>query len=386
MNIDEFLHLKGADRASLVASAQSLAELDESGVLLAVGSLAEGIGTIKSDMDLILVTPRDVGVAPNEIVSWVVGKCIVDCRVLSSAYVEGLLSRLDEWSQMPWDVTKPADFSYDELLLLHRLSAGVVLAPVERGDNVPKVRPSRRKVARLKLQGARHMARTYQVDMAGLKDAADFRSLVFAAQELLGHAVDGLLAAFMQTNPTPKWRSRLLEALPGDWETRLVLHPTGLQAHQLLWRLHRIPEEADEASCLAYGYRVTTFARAAFLLAEQKVLGDGPDETMRCRWPAEAPQRGRVPLPNLELDVDFRLLDDSVAVGRLNELGASTSLTSAEFLMMLLFDGVTTVREAEWVVDDAFGGEPSGEAVYRSVCEKCRAYLVPTLDPNAGPA
>jgi hypothetical protein len=36
MNIDEFLRLKGADRASLIASAESIAELEADDVLLAV--------------------------------------------------------------------------------------------------------------------------------------------------------------------------------------------------------------------------------------------------------------------------------------------------------------------------------------------------------------
>jgi hypothetical protein len=361
MNVDEFLSLKGADRASLVASADSITGLEGDDVLLAVGSLAEGIGTTKSDMDLFLVTSRDISYGPQEIVSWVVGKCIVDCRVLPLAYVGELLARLEEWSQSPWNVMKPADFTYEQLLLLHRLSAGLLLAPHDAGG-VAAIRPARRQVARLKLHAARHMARTYQVDMAGLRDARDYRSLMLAAQELLGHSVDGLLAAFLQTNPTPKWRSRLLETLPADWEGRLVRRPTGCSASQAFWRLHRVPEEADEKSSLDYACRIATFSRAVFWWAESQLVGGMP-RVEPYRWPDIVSQPGDLPLPHLEFDVDFLIAADGVAVARLNELGESVRLRSEDFLLMLLFDGATTAREAEMFVMDASGGSDESSSL-----------------------
>jgi hypothetical protein len=354
MNIDEFLAIKEADRASLLASAESIAGLDGSDVLLAVGSLAEGIGTVKSDIDLILVTPRAVSFDPPEMVSWVVGKCIVDCRVLPSAFIDELLARLAAWSQLPWDVTKAANFSYEQLLLLHRLSSGVLLAPGVCADATVSIRPPRRQIARLKLHAARHMARTKQVDMAGFKDARDYRSLAFAAQELLGNAVDGLLAVFLQTNPTPKWRSRLLETLPADWESRLVLRPTGLSASEAFWRLHHLPEEADERSSLDYACRIATFARAVFWWAECELIGEFHQEEPN-RWPATGRQAGDPGLPHLALDVDFRLSAAGIAVARLNELGEPLRLGLEDFLLMLLFDGATTVREAELFINDLSG-------------------------------
>ena len=117
------------------------------------------------------------------------------------------------------------------------------------------------------------MARTIQVDMVGYRDAGDHRSMVFAAQELLGHAVDGFLAGFHLTNPTPKLRSRLLERLPVDWGERLMLRPTGLSASELVWQLHRAPAAPTKKLALDHACRIATFARSAFTWAECELIG-----------------------------------------------------------------------------------------------------------------
>jgi hypothetical protein len=84
-----------------------------------------------------------------------------------------------------------------------------------------------------------------------------------------------------------------------------------------------------------------------------------PKEGRRYDWPRLEAQSDDTRLPYLELDVDFQLFDDGVAIGRLNELGASNTLSSNEFLLMLLFDGSTTAREAELFVGNA--RDPIGE-------------------------
>jgi hypothetical protein len=362
MTLEEFLHLHKADLALLVEGAQTIAALDEDDILLAVGSLAEGLGTRKSDVDLVLVSPREefAHASPDEVLSWVAGKCIVDMRILPLPQVASLLARLESWSQSAWTVTRAADFTANELLLLHRLSAGKLLWPGSgEVDHVAGYKPARGNIARLKLHVARHMARTVQVDMVGYRDAGDHRSLVFAAQELLGHAVDGLLAGFQLTNPTPKWRSRLLDTLPADWERRLVLRPTGLTANQLVWQLHRAPEAPTEKSSLDHACRIATFARAAFMWAECELIGGSCTAKQRYTWPNMGYRRDDAPLPCLELDVDFCLTETGVAVARLNELGETLQMSFKDFTLMLLFDSTTTAREAAIFIDGAAGGAGS---------------------------
>jgi hypothetical protein len=357
MNLDQFLRLHLTDVGALVEGAKAAASIGEDDVLLAVGSLAEGLGTTKSDVDLILITPREelAQASPDEVISWISGTCIIDMRILPRAQVISILGRIEGWSRLGWNVTRAADFTANELLLLHRLYAGKLLSPSDgEAGHVRSSRPACADVARLKLHVARHMARTIQVDMVGYRDAGDYRSLVFAAQELLGHAVDGLLAAFHLTNPTPKWRSKLLEKLPVDWEVRLVLRPTGLNANQLVWQLHRAPEHPSEELSLDHACRIATFARSAFTWAECELIGSADAKMNRYIWPAPGNRDGP-PLPYLELDVDFCLMEDGVAVARLNELGASLKMPFTEFMLMLLFDSTTTAREAAIVVNGMNG-------------------------------
>ena len=350
MDLEAFLHLNDATLDMLVEGARTVAPLQAGDRLIAVGSLAEGLGNRKSDVDLLLLTPRPecAAASPDEVRSFVAGWCVVDLRIIPAALADALRQRLRDWARGGWTLTVAADFTGSELLLLHRLGAGQPLWPAGDGDEDGDA-ARLADVARLKLHVARHMARTLQVDMAGYREAGDFRSLVYSAQDLLGHAVDGLLAAFGLTNPTPKWRSRLLERLPPDWESRLLVRRSGLRPDDLVWRLLRAPAEATAAAALDHACRIVTFARAAFLWAEESLVHIGSGRDRRYVWPDE-PTSGGQPLPFLDLDVDFVRTAEGVAVGRLNEFGETRHMTRDDFAVMLLFDNRTTAGEAALVI------------------------------------
>src|SRR5829696_2572280 len=272
MTLDEFLQLRQTQLPAVLAHVQNTVGLGADDVLIAVGSIVEGQGNSRSDLDLILITPRDPSprVAGGS-VTLVAGKCIIDVRVLAVDDTGELLARFGNWSQLPWDLTHAAPFTPDERILLHRLHHGLVLHCGEKEQVTAQI-PALLDLARLKLHVARQLARTIQVDMVGYREVGDYRSLVFAAQELLGHAVDALLAGYQVTNPLPKWRSRMLESLPCDWEHSLGHRPTGLTAADLVFRLHRAPVRPDRELAVKYALRITTFARAVFLWAETSLV------------------------------------------------------------------------------------------------------------------
>ncbi|MEA3035260.1 MAG: hypothetical protein QOH04_1019 [Sphingomonadales bacterium] len=368
MDLEDFLRLHGADLDQLVEGAQAVAPMQPGDRLIAVGSLAEGLGNRKSDVDLLLVTPRREhgGASPDEVLSFAVGQCIVDMRIVPAALASGLRSRLGTWAQGGWNLMTPSDFNAGELLLLHRLGAGLRLwcAP-EAGVDEEDARLEE-DIARLKLHVARHLARTLQVDMVGYCEVGDHQSMVYSAQDLLGHAVDGLLAGFRLTNPTPKWRSRLLDRLPADWESRLVLRPSGLRPSDLVWRLHRAPAEPTAAACLEHACRIVTFARAAFVWAEDSLVHAGAKGGRRYVWPQLPVGSGEHPLPFLALDVDFSRTEEGVVVGRLNEFGKTLHMSFDDFAVMLLFDNATTAREAALVIEQSNGVEQFVHKVRRS--------------------
>ena len=359
IDLQEFLRRGGTDLRSVVARVASVLGLGPDDALLAVGSLVEGLGSCKSDVDLYLITHREDRLLPaDDHVAVVIGKCLVDVLILRSARVEQLLTRLETWARSPWNVTHATTFTLAERTMLHRLANGRLLFPAADVGEVMR-RPSSRDLARLKLHAARQNARTIQVDMMGYRDEGDHRSLVFAAHDVLGDAIDGLLAGHLVTNPLPKWRSRLLDSLPADWEQCLTVRATGLPANEVVWRLHRAPERPVDEECLAHALRITTFARNVFSWAERRLETGTALTRDPSRWSRIQSWAGQAPLPFLDLDIDYMLHDGAVAIGRLNDFGQPLTLTPREFDLCLLFDGTTTAQEAERAVygdDDATDG------------------------------
>lgn len=364
MNLEELLVSRGTDLPSVVAKVHETIGLRSDEVLLAVGSLAEGLGNSKSDVDLLWITPRDEsGLPEKHELTLVVGRCVVDVRVLRLAELEELLARFEAWAQRPWNTTHAVKFTMEERTLLHRLIHGQLLHE-DQGGQLASRKPSSLALARLKLHIARHMARTIQVDMVGYRDSGDFRTLVFAAQELLGHAVDALLAGYQFTNPVSKWRSRLLERVPSDWEQSLSSRPTGLTAGEVFWRLHRAPERPEERPVFEHAFRITTFARAVFLWAEFQLVRGSDERPEPITWPQVERQPEDSPLPYLDLDVDYHVRDGGVAIARLNEFGVMVEISMREFALVLLLDGTTTVREAK-AIHGSSGGEVASTVVER---------------------
>jgi hypothetical protein len=373
MNIGEFLCLKGIELSDILANVDAAVGLGTGDVLLAVGSLAEGLGNSKSDLDLLWITPRSERSLPaQDHLTLLIGKCLIDVRILRLTGIEEMLARFEKWSQLPWNVTHAVKFTLDERTLLHRLLHGHVLYRGKK-ERVMSRLPPLIDMARLKLQVARQMARTIQVDMVGSREVGDFSSLVFAAQELLGHAVDALLAGYQLTNPLSKWRSRMLLAVPSDWESSLGIRPTGRTASQQMWHLHRAPERPDETLALEHALRITTFARAVFRWAELHLVQESAAKQKPLVWPQRARQPQDYALPYLDFDVDFFLAERRVIVARLNEFDETLKMSPREFALTLLFDGTTTVREAKLIANGHRRGKARSSIIERLLTQITRA-------------
>jgi hypothetical protein len=362
MKLDEFCRARGIDLESVAAGVEAGVGLGPGDSLLAVGSLVEGIGNSKSDLDLFLVTSRpDADLPERDEVALVVGRSVVDVRILRAADVDELLGRLTQWSRLPWNLTHAAGFGIEEQKLLHRLCHGHMLWPGRGASAMPA--PRRDDVARLRLHEARHVGRSIQVDLDGYVEDGEYRGLVFAAQELLGHAVDAVLAGYGFTNPLAKWRATLLGSIPADWEEPLSLRPTGLTAAERLWRLHLAPDPPAAEECVKYALEISTFARAIFVWAERRLQAPHASRDRRLTWQAGSrSDHARAPLPHLDFDVDFLLSEEGAILGRLNDFGQTVSLSGGEFDVALLCDGVTTATEADAVVRAAAGAEEARAA------------------------
>jgi hypothetical protein len=352
VKLEEFCSAQGIELSALAEEVESAVGLHPDDVLLVAGSVVEGLGNSRSDLDLLLLTPRDESLFPSREIALVAGRSLVDMRVLRFAHVEDLIDRLEQWQRLPWDVTHAVSFELQERVLLHRLAHARVVWSASRGE-APQ--PSGEGLMRLKLHVARQMSRTVQIDLAGHAETEDYESMTFAAQDLLGHAVDALLAGHGFSNPLPKWRSRLLSFVPSDWEASANLRPLGVTASKRVWSLHRAPSRAGSQECLEHALRIAAFARAVFVWAERRLVlkARGLDVT---DWPSLSSTTADDPLPYLDVDVDFELSDEAVMVGRLNDFGETLRLSPHEFAIALLCDGTTTSREAEAFVRTKVGG------------------------------
>jgi len=388
MTIDEFLRLRDTELAAVMANVEATTGLGAGDVLLAVGSLAEGLGNSKSDLDLLLLTPRGKSsLASEDHAMLVAGRCLVDVRILRLAEIDELLARFENWSQLAWNVTHAVKFTLEERTLLHRLLHGHLLHKGDKEQLTARI-PRLADLARLKLHVARQASRTVQVDMAGYREARDFGTLVFAAQDLLGHATDALLAGYHLTNPISKWRNRLLQAVPPEWESSLGIRPTGLTAARHVWRLHRAPERPDERPALEHAFRITTFARAVFMWAENRLLRGATAQRKPLAWSGMERDPDEPPLPCLDLDVDFFLADGHVTIARLNEFDETLRMSPREFALALLFDGATTRREAEQFFGAGRRGRVQSSAVEKLLSRMARLGLVvsPPGDTRRRPA
>lgn len=374
VSLESFLRCRDTNLPSVVSAVGASVGLNGGeDLLLAVGSIVEHLGNNKSDLDLLLVTSRSENSLPkDDSFALVVGRCLIDVMVLRSVELESLLSRLDTWSRLPWDVAHAAHFSLVDRTLLHRLLHGRALFNVH-GNLVADQKQLTKDLARLKLHAARQVSRTIQVDMVGYRETCDYYSLGFAAQELLGHAVDALCSGYQLTNPLPKWRSRILGSLPSDWERALTVRPTGLSAVERVWRLHRAPAKPGERASLEHAFHIVTFARAVFSWAEGRLRSEACSHKALENWPPKEERLIGSALPYLDFDVDFLLGRGRVGLARLNEFSEPLDMSQDEFSLALLFDGITTASEAGTVV---FG--ISKQNVGRRVTNRLLARLART--------
>lgn len=339
MDLDEFLRLQGVTLEDVVAQAKASLRLLPGDVVFACGSLVEGLGNERSDLDLYLVTRRqDIPYTSLNDVVIIVGPCIVDVRVVERAALDGLLRRFNDWSRAPRRPRTAIGFSEDERRLLHRLRSGRALFGAgDFKDLQDQVNPA--DVARHRLDWARYHATTLQIDLAGLRGAGDQHSMLFVAQEILGHTVDGLLAAHGHTNPSWKWRVRQLRDLPDSWEIELPGRLTGASPWERYWSLHRTPERTTPGIVLDYALRIVAFSRVVFPWAEQKLLAPAAPPV-----PPASPggPTGGEPLPHLDVDVTIRYKEGRFELLRLNGRDQSYDLSPKAYSLLCLFDGETS--------------------------------------------
>jgi hypothetical protein len=379
MQLDAFLGRRGVALSDIAQAAQDRLGLAGDDVLLVCGSLVEGLGNETSDVDLYLLTSR-TGFAFTSLDALLlaVGPCLIDVRVVPHAQFDALLARFRAWADQPRQARDALGFSHDERTLLHRLHCCAPLFGAIHLDSL-RGRAPQADVARHKLDWARCYADALQIDLAGLRMEGDRDTLAFTAQDLLSHAIDGLLAAFGRTNPNGKWRVRLLAELPDGGFARLPGRPLGRSLRDEYVALHRAPDLEDVGAVHAHALGAVAFARRALAFAERTLVR--PDAAP---LPILGGRDGEGPhqpvLPHLDLDVTLR--GDSLELLRLQGNGEVMSLSPESAVLLCLFDGHTSVSSAVASADHLFGEGKGAEVVgdLLALVEALKLAARPMLD------
>lgn len=339
MELADFLNYQDISLDDVVEQAKASLHLTAGDVLFSCGSLVEGLGNEKSDLDLILITTRqDIPFTSLNDVALIVGRCIVDVHVVQRCDLKELLRRFNHWSKQPRQLRLAKEFTIADRKLLHRLRNGRALYGADYfGQFQDQLRPI--DLARYKLDWACYSASTIQVDLAGLRTAGDQYSMLFAAQELLGHVVDALVAGYGYTNPSLQWRARLLTYLPDEWESELLGRQTGISARELYLSLHRAPQSTAPSAILDHALRIVAFSRRLFPSIEYRLLSPSSPPLPLAQSNDVAKDR---PLPHLDLDVTVRYKEGHFELLRLNEPGQAFTLSPRQYSLLCLFDGETS--------------------------------------------
>jgi len=346
MQLTDFLNHHGITLDQIIAQIKTTLNLTPDDSLFVSGSVVEGLGNEKSDLDLFLVTSRqDIPLTSLDAVLLITGRCPVDVRVVQRSEVEQLLNRFNAWAKQARCPRNATGFSPDERKLLHQIRSGQAVCGAEYfrqlQDGIQLT-----DLVRHRLDCAQYLASTIQVDLAGLRSAGDQHSMLFAAQELLGLTVDALLAAYNHSNPDWKWRVRQLTDLTADWERKLPGRRSGMSARDLYLSLHSAPRRGNPNAILKHALRIAAFSRRVFPWAEYRLLSSNLPPLPSSQGGAEGGAGTGRTLPNLDLDVTVRYRHEKFEVLRLNGDGQIFCLSPNEYSLLCLFDGETTKEYA----------------------------------------
>lgn len=366
MDLADYLLAHGTTLEELVSQTRKTIKLEPGDVLLAAGSLVEGLGNAKSDVDLYLLTSRDdIACTSLNSLALVLNDSLIDVRIIQYSEIEALLNRFRMWSEQPRHPRRALGFSYEDRKMVHRLWSGQPLLNEARFHNLRALLKDE-EVLRHKLDWSRFMASTVQIDLAGYYLAGDFPSMVFAAQDLLGLTADALLAGHGVATPNPKWRARQLSNLPDGWNARVAVQPEESSALDLFLKLHRAPKSMACDQVLEHSRRIVAFSRTVFPCMEHTLLG--PVSVSIPRLPArnDSENPGGTLLPCLDLDVQVSYQDGRFEMWRLNQSEMVFELSPLAYSVACLFDGRTSrcdaIRRAASLV-----GEEAAEKVIEEV-------------------
>src|SRR5437016_5251380 len=100
MYLAGFLSYHGITLDDIVGQAKATLRLSPDDALFVCGSVVEGLGNEKSDLDLFLLTSRkNIPFTSLNDVLLIIGRCAVDVCVVQRTSIEALVKRFNDWAR-----------------------------------------------------------------------------------------------------------------------------------------------------------------------------------------------------------------------------------------------------------------------------------------------
>jgi len=217
MGFDEFCSYHHIDLKDAYAALASYTELQPGEVLYLSGSLAEGLGNTKSDLDAFLITDRTLDLPTHGTIIIVPFEaCIIDLELWSTSKAANAITLLQACPHAEErDPRLSLRFRHGDLAFLHRLLVGYPLTENHAFRSLQS-RVDSRAVSRIIFDQSSAVIAGLVTDIAGLLQAADHDAAAVLAQRLLGFILDAVLAVQGNTNPSQKWRFQKLRHLEAE--------------------------------------------------------------------------------------------------------------------------------------------------------------------------
>lgn len=325
-------------------------------VCYVTGSLVEGLGNYRSDIDVYLLTERDLSdrLLGGTMTMLALGNSALDIEVKSPRLVETLLARL---ADLPSDQVRDhrvsaLAFSPAELKFLHNLRISAPLGN-EAAHRAVIDRIDTRSLSRILFDYSVAWADTLHTDLLGLIEEGDYLSARHLLLQYLGHLAGAFLAATGNTNPADKWRVRKLtqleqssctEPLPGGLD--IARTAAAFQSLYLTCEANGRAVRAQLSRILKLAYAIIPWGQRRFLSGEPLTPKPGDASQPRIVPPPPSPDRnGDEILRPLMIGCRVRYAGGGYALTAIDH-PAIFNLNDLAYELLLHFDGSTTTDDA----------------------------------------
>lgn len=347
MNLSQYLEQQGIDEHNLRSEVVNFVQPKDGEFVFACGSLAEGLGNHTSDIDICYAYLDGEGLSNNGAGAEVrIGPIICDIYSVSLAEMRGLIDLVNTLSAPDINLSLAAKSISDfNRRLVHRLAHSFTLF----GESTHVTFRELLEEGSLlyhKFNVANYYANVLRLDMAGLRDESEWKSLAMVGQDLLGHTFDALLAGYGYSNPTPKWRTKLLRNIPNNWNHTLLGEPIGEAALDRFFRLHCIPEGFTSQTAYEFALEVASFSRLIFPMIESRLLNEDFEREDMKSIHHKRPEVRRT-TPHLDLDIAIKYRDRGFEIFRINSNENRFHLSNDLFELIRFFNDKTWVENTD---------------------------------------